>query len=241
MRIHPLHSWDIRQEEAPALQKELAARVDTRTPLTGYELVAGADASYNRFSPIFYAAVVVLRASDWSVVEVQGAVREGHFPYVPGLLSFREAPVLLDAFAKVQSPVDVVMFDGQGIAHPRRLGIASHVGLWLQVPCLGCAKSLLHGRHGELGPQVGAVAPLRSHGEVIGEAVRTKKGVKPVYVSAGHLIDLPSAVRLVLASCRGYRLPEPTRQAHLHVNDLRRRGALPENAGEKGDVEAGPG
>jgi deoxyribonuclease V len=241
MRIHPLHSWDIRQEDAPALQKELAGMVDTRMPLTGYELVAGADVSYNRFSPIFYAAVVVLRASDWSVVEVQGAVREGHFPYIPGLLSFREAPVLLEAFAKVQSPVDAVMFDGQGIAHPRRLGIASHVGLWLQVPCLGCAKSLLHGRHGELGEKVGSVAPLRSHGEVIGEAVRTKKGVKPVYVSAGHRVDLPSAVRLVLAACRGYRLPEPTRQAHLHVNELRRRGGGHKGAAAPDGEQSGQG
>jgi deoxyribonuclease V len=226
MNIHPLHSWDVSEAEAPALQKELAGKVDTHTPLAGYELVAGADVSYNRFSPTFYAAVVVLRASDWGVVEVRGAVRESHFRYVPGLLSFREAPVLLDAFAKVRSRVEVVMIDGQGIAHQRRLGIAAHVGLWLQVPCLGCAKSLLHGRHEEVGEQVGSTAPLRSRGEVIGEVVRTKKGAKPVYVSVGHRIDLPSAVRLVLAACRGYRLPEPTRQAHLHVNDLRRRGGV---------------
>jgi deoxyribonuclease V len=222
MKIHPLHSWDMTIANAPALQLELASRVDAHTPLTGYRLVAGADVSYNRFSPTFYAVVVVLQAEDWSVVEVQGAVRESPFPYVPGLLSFREAPVLLDAFAKVQSEPDVVIFDGQGIAHPRRLGIASHVGLWLERPTVGCAKSLLHGRYEEPGPNVGDVAPLVSRDEVIGEAVRTRKKTKPVYVSAGHLIDLPSSVRVVLASCRGYRLPEPTRQAHLHVNALRR-------------------
>jgi deoxyribonuclease V len=222
MKLHPLHSWDVPLAEAPALQKELAARLDTHTPLTRWRFVAGADVSYNRFSTTFYAGVVVLRADDWAVVESQGAVRESPFPYVPGLLSFREAPALLDAFAKVQSPVDAVMIDGHGIAHPRRLGIAAHVGLWLEAPTLGCAKSLLHGHVGELEETAGSVAPILSHGEVIGQAVRTKKGVKPVYVSSGHRIDLPSAVRLVLASCRGYRLPEPTRQAHLYVNALRR-------------------
>jgi deoxyribonuclease V len=227
MKLHPLHSWDIPLAEAPTLQKELAARLDLRSPLTGWRLVAGADVSYNRFSTTFYAGVVVLRADDWSVVEAQGAVRESHFPYVPGLLSFREAPALLDAFAKVQSPVDAVMIDGHGIAHQRRLGIAAHVGLWLDVPTLGCAKSLLHGHAEEPEDAVGSVAPLRSLGEVIGQAVRTKKGVKPVYVSAGNHMDLASAVRLVLAACRGYRLPEPTRQAHLYVNALRQRGTVP--------------
>jgi deoxyribonuclease V len=222
MKIHPLHSWDVAIVDAPALQKELAARVDVRRPLTRYKLVAGADVSYNRFSLTFYAAVVVLRADDWSVVEVQGAVRESPFPYIPGLLSFREAPVLLDAFAKVKSEPDVVLFDGQGIAHPRGLGIAAHVGLWLDRPSLGCAKSNLYGKYDEPGPNVGDLSPVVAHGAVIGHAVRTKRRTKPVFVSAGHKIDLPSAVRLVLASCQGYRLPEPTRQAHLHVNALRR-------------------
>jgi deoxyribonuclease V len=222
MKIHSLHSWDVAIADAPALQKELASRVDVRRPLTSYKLVAGADVSYNRFSPTFYAAVVVLRADDWSVVEVQGAVRESPFPYIPGLLSFREAPVLLDAFARVKSEPDAVLFDGQGIAHPRGLGIAAHVGLWLDRPSLGCAKSHLYGKYDEPGPNVGDLSPVVAHGAVIGDAVRTKRQTKPVFVSAGHKIDLPSSVRLVLASCQGYRLPEPTRQAHLHVNALRR-------------------
>jgi deoxyribonuclease V len=226
MKIHPLHSWDISIAEAPALQKELATRVDASRPLTAWKLVASPDISYNRFSTTFYAAVVVLRAPEWEVVEVQGAVRESHFPYVPGLLTFREAPALLDAFAKVRSKPDVVIVDGHGIAHPRRLGIAAHLGLWLQMPTVGCAKRLLHGTFENLGEEAGATAPLLSGAEVIGAAVRTKRKVKPVFVSVGHLIDLPSAVRLVLSSCRGYRLPEPVRQAHLHVNALRRRGGL---------------
>jgi deoxyribonuclease V len=226
MKIHPLHRWDLSAAEAVALQVELAARVDVRSPLTRCKLIAGADVSYNRFSTTFFAAVVILRTSDWSIVETQGAVQEVTFPYVPGLLSFREAPVLLEAFAKVQAEPDAVMIDGQGIAHPRRLGIASHIGLWLEKPCLGCAKSRLFGRYKEPEEKVGALTPLVDKGEVIGQVVRTKPKAKPVFVSAGHRIDLPSAVRLVLSACQGYRLPEPTRQAHLHVNALRRAAGL---------------
>jgi deoxyribonuclease V len=225
VQIQPLHSWNLTAAEAVALQKELAGRVDVRAPLTHCQLIAGADVSYNRFSSTFYASVVVLRFDDCTIVETQEAVQEVAFPYVPGLLSFREAPVLLEAFAKVQAEPDAVMFDGQGIAHPRRLGLASHMGLWLNRPCVGCAKSLLTGRFKEPGNKAGSLAPLIDNGEVVGDVVRTKDGVKPVFVSPGHRIDLPSAVRLVLATSRGYRLPEPTRQAHLHVNDLRRRHA----------------
>jgi deoxyribonuclease V len=224
MRIHPLHSWDMTGTEAVTLQRELARRVDVRTPLTRSDLIAGADVSYNRFSNYFYAGVVVLRASDWAVVEQRGAARESPFPYIPGLLSFREAPVLLDAFARVESEPDVIVFDGQGIAHPRRLGIASHMGLWLDRPSVGCAKSLLCGRYQEPDPRAGSRSVLKDGGEVIGEVVRTKDRVQPVFVSAGHKIDLPSAVRVVLQSCRGYRLPEPTRLAHQYVNELRRQG-----------------
>jgi deoxyribonuclease V len=224
MNIQPLHRWDLDPTEAVALQRELAGRVETHTPLVPCKLVAGADVSYNRFSPIFYAAVVVLRTDDWTVVEEQGAVRESPFPYIPGLLSFREAPVLLEAFAKLETVPDAVMCDGQGIAHPRRLGLASHVGLWLDLPCVGCAKSLLTGKYKEPGKKASSLAPLVDRGEVVGDVVRTKDNVKPLFVSAGHKIDLPSAVRLVLEACQGYRLPEPTRQAHLHVNALRRAG-----------------
>jgi deoxyribonuclease V len=223
MKIHPLHPWNVTPDEAVRLQKELAPRVETRTPLTRCELVAGADISYNRRSARHYAAVIVLRLADWAVVEVQEAVGEVAFPYVPGLLSFREAPVYLEAFAKVASRPDVVMFDGQGLAHPRRLGLACHVGLFLDVPTLGCAKSRLLGKFKEPGKAPGSISPLEDRGEVVGSMVRTRYDVKPVYVSPGHRIDLPGAVRVALASCHGYRVPEPTRLAHLHVNELRRR------------------
>lgn len=225
MNIHALHPWDLTPVEAVALQRDLAGRVEVRTPLTDCRLVAGADVSYNRFSSDFWAGVVVLRFPDLTVVEKQGARRESPFPYIPGLLSFREAPALLEAFARVQAEPDVILFDGQGIAHPRRLGIASHMGLFLDKPCVGCAKSLLTGKYKDPGLKAGSVAPLTDAGEVVGQVVRTKDRVKPLFISAGHKIDLPSAVRLVLASTAGYRLPEPTRQAHLHVNELRRQAA----------------
>jgi deoxyribonuclease V len=167
MHIHALHRWDLTPVEAVALQRDLAGRVDVCAPLTNCRLVAGADVSYNRFSNIFWAGVVVLHFPDLTVVEKQGARRESPFPYIPGLLSFREAPALLEAFARVQADPDVILFDGQGIAHPRRLGIASHMGLFLDKPCIGCAKSLLTGKYKDPGPKAGAVAPLTDRGEVI--------------------------------------------------------------------------
>jgi deoxyribonuclease V len=222
MDIRTLHSWNIASENTASLQRELAEQLDVRIPLLRWDLVAGADVSYNRGSNIVYAGVIVFRTADGGIVEKQGAVYETHFPYIPGFLSFREAPALLRALAKLKTEPDVFMFDGQGIAHPRRIGLASHVGLWLDRPSLGCAKSRLCGQHKEPGSAVGSLAPLYHGGEVVGDVVRTKPRVKPVYVSAGHRIDLPSSVRVVLATCRGYRLPEPTRQADLYVNALRR-------------------
>jgi deoxyribonuclease V len=225
VQIHQLHSWDLTLAEAVALQRELAGRVITNTPLTECRLIAGADVSYNRFSTTFFAGVVVFRLEDGAVIERRAARAEITFPYVPGLLSFREAPVLLRALARVESQPDLVLCDGQGIAHPRRLGLASHVGLWLDVPCAGCAKSLLTGRFTELGPQPGDRSPLMDRGEVVGSAVRTKARVQPVFVSPGHRIDLDSSVRWVLAACRRHRLPEPTRLAHLYVNEVRTEAA----------------
>lgn len=226
MKIHPLHSWSLAPGQATTLQSELAERTITDVPVESCKLVAGADISYDIGSTTFYAGVVVLRAGDLQIVERRGVRGESPFPYVPGLLSFREAPLLLEAFARVESQPDVVLFDGQGIAHQRHLGLAAHVGLWLQVPSVGCAKTRLVGQYEEPEREAGSTSPLRYHGAVVGSVVRTKTGINPLFVSPGHLIDLPSAVRWTLATCRGYRLPEPTRQAHLYVNELR-RGAAP--------------
>jgi deoxyribonuclease V len=222
VKFHPLHSWDLTLPEATQLQRDMAAQVDRRPAVEKCELIAGADISYNRFSPTLYAAVVVLRMQDMSIVEVRASVGTARFPYHTGYLSFREAPAVLELFARLRSEPDVIMIDGHGIAHPRRFGIASHIGVWLQKPTLGCAKSRLIGDFASLPRQAGSALPLVQRSEELGMVVRTKTGVQPVYVSTGHLINVASAVDLVLRSCRGYRIPEPTRQAHLHVNALRR-------------------
>jgi deoxyribonuclease V len=147
-------------------------------------------------------------------MEMEVVTDRVEFPYVPGLLSFREAPLILAALEKITAVPDLIMVDGQGIAHPRRMGLASHLGLFLGVPTIGCAKSRLCGECEEPGNEPGSYADLTDKGEVIGATLRTRAGVKPVYVSIGHMIDLPSAMHWVLACCRGYRLPEPTRLAH---------------------------
>jgi deoxyribonuclease V len=220
-----LHDWTMTPREAVELQKRLRERVRVR-PHAGkrIETVAGADISFNKFSPVIYTGIVVLRLPSLEVVEEVGVVGETQFPYVPGLLSFREAPSVLEAWAKLKTEPDAVMFDGQGIAHPRRVGIASHVGLFLNRPTLGCAKSVLVGRHAELAEERGSWQPLidPKNDETVGAALRTKTRVQPIYVSPGHLIDLPGAIELTLAADGGYRQPEPTRRAHLLVNALRR-------------------
>ncbi|HVS37495.1 MAG TPA: deoxyribonuclease V [Gemmataceae bacterium] len=222
MRIHRLHTWNLSPKEAVTLQRGLADRVVADSPPPRCTLIAGADVSYNKFSPTIFAGVVVLRLPDLTVVERRGASVECHFPYIPGLLSFREAPALLAAFAKVKASPNAVMLDGQGFAHPRRLGLACHIGLWLDRPCFGCAKSLFVGKFDEPDRQAGACSPLTDKGAVLGRVVRTKTGVKPVFVSVGHRMNLDAAVELTLACRGGYRIPEPTRRAHLFVNELRR-------------------
>jgi deoxyribonuclease V len=220
-----LHDWAIRPREAVELQKRLRERVLVQ-PHTGrkIETIAGADISFNKFSPVIYTGIVVLSLPSLEVVEEVGLVGETQFPYVPGLLSFREAPSVLEAWSKLKIEPDAVMFDGQGIAHPRRVGIASHVGLFLNRPTLGCAKSVLVGRHAELAEERGSWQPLidPKNDETVGAALRTKTRVQPIYVSPGHLIDLAGAIELTLRSDGGYRQPEPTRRAHLLVNALRR-------------------
>jgi deoxyribonuclease V len=222
MEIHVLHDWDLTPKEAVALQRRLAARVDARSPLTRCEIVAAADVSHSRFSNDCYAGVVVVRVADGEIIEKQAAFGAVTFPYVPGLLSFRETPIVLEAFAKIKAEPDVVLLDAHGFAHPRRFGLACHVGLWLDRPCVGCAKSVLTGMNREPARRAGSQTALKDGSEVIGRVVRTRTAVKPIYVSVGHKIDLPSAVRVVLATCRGHRLPEPARAAHVHVNALRR-------------------
>ena len=217
----PLHRWDLTPGEAVEVQQRMRYMVRLRPLARPVGAIAGADISYNKFSENVYAGIVVLSLPDLRIVETAGVRSVAKFPYVPGLLSFREAPSLLEAWEKLKTKPDVLMFDGQGIAHPRRFGIACHVGVLLDWPTIGCAKSILVGRYGELGLEAGSRSPLVDKGEQVGVALRTKSKVAPVYISPGHLTDLDSAVDLVLRSTTKYRLPEPTRQAHLLVNQLR--------------------
>jgi len=205
-----------------ALQHELRAEL-IRSPLCprNPKLIAGADVSYGRGSNRLFAAVVVLRLPDLELVEEQCVSRPAGYPYVPGLLTFREAPPLLAAFARLKSRPDAAVFDGQGRAHPREMGLAAHIGLWLDLPTIGCAKSRLVGEAEEPGPEPGDFSDLRFKGRVVGAVLRTRRNVKPLYVSPGHKANLPDSIRLVLKCGAGYRLPEPTRRAHALVSRLR--------------------
>jgi deoxyribonuclease V len=156
-----------------------------------------------------------------NILEEATAEGKVNFPYIPGLLSFREAPILVKAFEKVRNVPDVIIFDGQGIAHPRGLGLASHMGLVLDLPSIGCAKSRLVGEHAPLGEEVGTHTPIIFKNDTVGAVLRTRKNVAPVFVSPGHRMDILSAIEIVMKTCRGYKLPEPTRQAHLSVNKFR--------------------
>lgn len=218
----PLHSWSLRPSDAVALQQELRSQVEIRPLEREIRFVAGADISYDKDSEVLFAGIVVLELPSLKIVESRGLQMTATFPYVPGLLSFREAPPLLKVWEQLEHTPDVLVLDGQGLAHPRRFGIACHLGLWLQIPTMGCAKTLLVGKYDDLDEAKGASAPLVHRNEVVGAAVRTKKKVTPVYVSPGHLCDLPGAIDLTLRCDGGYRIPEPTRQAHLFVNRLRR-------------------
>lgn len=208
------HRWDLTPKEAIALQARLAAKVEREDRLGEIRRVAGVDVGFESEGRVARAAVAVLAFPSLEPVDRAVARLPVSFPYVPGLLSFREIPVVLAALAKLREKPDVLLCDGQGIAHPRRCGLASHLGLVTGLPAVGVAKSRLVGSHPEPGARRGSQAPLVDRGEVIGAVLRTRTGVKPLYVSTGHRIALPTAVTLVLACAPRYRLPETTRWAH---------------------------
>jgi len=215
MKINRLHGWDVSVKQAREIQLSLAERVITESDPVDPGFVAGVDISVSRVGGRARAAVVVLSYPGLETAEVAVAEGDISFPYVPGLLSFREGPLILAAYEKVTNDPELVLVDGQGIAHPRRLGLAAHLGLFLDRPTIGCAKSILCGSHDALGEEYGSYVELVDRGEIVGVALRTRSGVKPIYVSVGHKIDLATALQWVLKCCRGYRLPEPTRMAHL--------------------------
>jgi len=233
--LHPVltHSWNLQPNQAAARQRTLAGRVsrNSRLDLRRAHLVLGADVSYSRGTDTCYAAAVVWDLHEGAAIATTTAVRRARFPYVPGLLSFREAPALMAAFAKVTQPVDVLLIEGQGLAHPRRLGLASHLGVLYDRPTVGCAKSRLVGTHREPASVRGARAVLRDGDELIGAVLRTRRGVKPLFVSVGHAVTLEQACRLVLRLTPSFRQPEPLRLAHHLANVLRKeREEIPDEA-----------
>ncbi len=220
MRVRRLHRWDLSPRAAIRLQERLRRRLVLRGGPRAPRWIAAADASFDeRF---VYGVAVLWDAKRGEIVEVRCARRPLTFPYVPGLLSFREAPALLDAFRKLSGRPDLVLADGQGIAHPRGFGVACHLGLLLDLPTVGVAKSLLVGEHGALAARAGSSAPLLFRGAQVGWALRSRTGVKPVFVSPGHRVGLSAALRLVRRIRGGFRLPGPIRAADSTSRAFRR-------------------
>lgn len=215
VHVGSLHGWNLSLDEATALQLELAKRISREDEFESVRYIAGVDVSAERAKKMGTAAVVVITYPELEPVEAALAEGELDFPYIPGYLSFRETPVVLKAAEKLRITPDLVMVDGQGICHPRRLGIASHLGLFLNVPTIGCAKSPLIGECEAPPEKEGASSEVTDRGEVIAASLRTKAGSNPLYISVGHKISLESSVDWVIRCLKGYRLPEPTRLAHL--------------------------
>ena len=214
MEINQQHAWPLTLDKAKAIQEKLRSQVITQDRLPEpLQYVAGVDMGFEDDGKISRAAVAILSFPDLQVQETAIAYRPTTFPYIPGYLSFREIPVVLDALAQVKITPDIILCDGQGIAHPRRFGIACHLGIILDMPTIGIAKSLLLGKHEELPEAKGSWKPLIDRGETIGAVLRTRTGVKPLYVSSGHRISLPTAIDVVLNCTPKYRLPETTRLA----------------------------
>jgi len=206
------HPWDLEPREAMRLQEELSRHVIDDMPLGEIATVAGIDVGFN--GDLAIAALVLLDYPSLAPINTAVSTRRVTFPYVPGLLSFREGPVVMEVLGKLDERPDLIIFDGQGRAHPRRLGIACHIGLLSDVPSIGCGKSRLCGTHEEPATEKASHTPLLDKDETIGAVLRTRSGVRPVFVSAGHRVDLESSMKFVLSCCTRYRLPEPTRLAH---------------------------
>ncbi len=219
-----LHSWEVSPQEAIKIQKDLKSNISLKKSFSKIDKVAGADVSYYKNKMI--AGIVILKFPQLEIIEKKSSVSSVNFPYISGLLTFREGPSLLGVFKKIKTTPDVILFDGQGIAHPRRMGLATHLGLFLNKPTIGCAKSRLSGKYTSVGEEKGDYALLKEDEEILGAVLRTRKRVKPIFVSPGYKIDLPNSIEIVLKCIVKYRLPLPVREAHIFVNQIRNNLAL---------------
>ena len=224
MKYQNLHSWEVSPGEAIQLQKELKKKISLKKSFNNVKIVAGADVSYYKNKMI--AGIVIFKFPQLEIIEKKSSLSSVNFPYIPGLLTFREGPSLLEAFKKIKITPDVILFDGQGIAHPRRMGIATHLGLFLDKPTIGCAKSRLSGKYTSVGEEKRDYALLKEGEEVLGAVLRTRRKVKPIFVSPGHKIDLSNSIEIVLKCIVKYRLPLPVREAHIFVNQIRNNFSL---------------
>lgn len=222
MKIKNLHDWNVTVKKAIELQKSLAGQVRVRRFNKKLKTIGGIDCAFTDDKKNIIACAVIISAKTFEIIETSYTVQAVNFPYIPGLLSFREAPACLAAIEKLTITPDCFIVDGQGIAHPRRLGIASHLGLFLDVPTIGCAKSRLIGDFIPPAFEKGSTSPLMNKDEIIGSVVRTRSNVQPVFVSVGNRCRLSDAIRIVLNSCMKYRLPEPSRLAHQIVTKLKK-------------------
>jgi deoxyribonuclease V len=207
------HSWKVDVEEAIQIQEALKDRVILRKTFSEVRTIGGGDVAYSNRNQLF-GAIVVLSLPKMEVLDKAGAHGKISFPYIPGLLGFREGPILIKAFQRLKVKPDVMIYDGQGIAHPRRFGLASHMGLWFDLPSIGCTKTPLLSIPISVGDLKGDFEYIRKNGKELGAVLRTKEKVKPIFISPGHRIDLLTSIQLVLATCRGFRIPEPLRRAH---------------------------
>lgn len=216
-----LHYDSLSPSEAIAIQNNLRQQILLKPLSKPVTTIAGSDISFNKFSTTVYAGIVVMKFPSLQVIETFSVIDEINFPYVPGLLAFREVPALVKAWEGLKTKPDVLVLDGHGISHPRRMGIATHFGVLMQTPTLGCAKSLLTGKYSEPANEPGSTTDLIHQNEVVAKVLRTKRNVKPVFVSPGNLITQDECLQLMLQCVRGYRIPEPTRLAHHFVNEVR--------------------
>ncbi len=218
-----LHPWNVGIDEALRIQDHLRERIILERTFSEVRIIGGGDVAYSKDDHLLFGAFVALSFPGLEIIEIATAAGKIEFPYIPGLFAFREGPVLIECFHKLKKKPDLLIFDGHGIDHPRGIGLASHMGLWFDLPSIGCAKTPLSQEFRLPGPSRGSYELIRRKEKTAGAVLRTRERVKPVFVSPGHRIDLLTSIRFILAGCRRFRIPEPLRQAH-HAASLLRAG-----------------
>jgi len=221
--MKPLHSWNVSVEEAIRIQETLRDRIILKNTSLKVRTIGGGDVAYSKNENLLFGAIVVLSFPDMEILGTATCDGKIPFPYIPTLLSFREGPILIKTFQKLKMKPNVLIFDGQGIAHPRGMGLASHMGLWLDLPSIGCAKTPLLDGFISPGPSKGSFEYIRKERKKVGAVLRTKEKVKPLFISPGHQIDLMTSIQLILETCRGFRFPEPIRKAHQITREILHR------------------